>query len=192
MNTPAHLIFAATAFARRDQWKVNIAAVLGGFAPDLSLYAMAGVSLFVLQIDPQVVFGQLYFSDGWQLVFSIDNSFVLWGVGLAMAWYVKSPWAIAFCGAGVLHLVFDFPLHHDDGRAHFWPLTSWKFESPLSYWDRDHFGHIVGPIELALCAMFSAVLWRRLPDLLSRCTVAVLLLMQFAPVFIWVFVFSKN
>jgi len=192
MNTPAHLIFASAAFAKPGQAKVIVAALIGGFLPDASLYLMAGVSLFVLGIDPQEVFGQLYFSDAWQLVFSIDNSFILWGLAFGIALYLRSGWGIALTGGALLHLAFDFPLHHDDGRAHFWPLTDWKFESPLSYWDRDHYGHIIGPIEMLMCALCTVVLWRRFSGWGMRTLFGSLLALQFAPVFIWVFVFSRG
>ena len=119
MNTPAHLIFGMAAFAKRDQPKVTAAALAGALIPDLSLYLMAGVSLFVLQIDPNVVFGELYFSDAWQAVFRVDNSFVVWGILLAIALWRRAVWGIALTGAALLHIGLDFPLHHDDGRAHF-------------------------------------------------------------------------
>lgn len=74
-------------------------------------------------IDARIVFGELYFSDLWQAVFRIDNSFILWGAGFAAGLWWRLDWAIALCGAALLHLLIDFPLHHDDGRAHFLPLT---------------------------------------------------------------------
>lgn len=97
----------------------------GAVLPDLSLYLMAGTALFILGIAPQVVFDELYFSRAWQTVFAIDNSFVVWGVLLALALYHRVQWAVALTGAAMLHLSLDFPLHHDDGRPHFWPFSDW-------------------------------------------------------------------
>ncbi|QFT93833.1 hypothetical protein FIU86_13360 [Roseovarius sp. THAF9] len=77
MNTPAHVIFAAAAFARPFDRRRTVAAVAGGLAPDLSLYVMVGVSLYLLGLDPGYVFGTLCFSDAWQRVFRIDNSFLV-------------------------------------------------------------------------------------------------------------------
>ena len=124
MNTPAHLIFAAAAFGKPDVRRVTIAALIGGFLPDLSLYLLAGYSMFILDITPQRVFDELYFSDAWQQVFAIDNSFILWGIGLAAALYWRRAWAVALCGGALLHLAFDFPLHSEDARMHFWPLVA--------------------------------------------------------------------
>ena len=57
MNTPAHILIGWAAFARKGDNRVVAAAIIGGLAPDLSLYLMAGVSLFLLNIPPSVVFG---------------------------------------------------------------------------------------------------------------------------------------
>lgn len=34
------------------------------------------------------------------------------------------------------HNVLDFPTHAEDARPPFWPLSSWRWKSPISYWDR--------------------------------------------------------
>ncbi|MEM9579596.1 MAG: cobalamin biosynthesis protein CobQ [Pseudomonadota bacterium] len=161
MNTPAHLILGLAAFSKVGKPRVTGAAAAGALLPDLSLYVLAGTSLFILQIPPQTVFGELYFSQAWQTVFAIDNSFVIWGLLLALALAVKSSWAVALCGAALLHLALDFPLHHDDGRAHFWPLSNWKFESPFSYWDSAHHAGWIAPLEGLLVMAAAAVLARR-------------------------------
>ncbi len=191
MNTPAHLILGAAAFARPGAVWVTSAALLGALAPDISLYVMAGWHLLILGTDARIVFDELYFSEMWQSVFAIDNSFFIWGALLALALWLRKSWFIAFAGAGLLHLVFDFPLHHDDGRPHFWPVTNWIFESPISYWDRNHYGQIVGPLEMLLSLILLGILWRRFHKLIPRLVIGVAALLQLAPVFIWVFVFGS-
>lgn len=190
MNTPAHLIFGLAAFGKPAAPQVTVAAAIGAILPDLSLYLLAVWHLFVMGTDPQIVFGEMYFSDAWQGIFRIDNSIVLWGIGLAIALALRSAWAVALCGAALLHLALDFPLHHDDGRAHFWPLTDWVFQSPVSYWDRAHYGGIVGPIEIALSLTLCVWLWRRFRQQVTRAVIALLALAEAAPVFVWVFVFA--
>jgi hypothetical protein len=192
LNTPAHVIFAAAAFARPYDRRRTFAAIAGALAPDLSLYLMAGVSLYVLGISPQVVFDQLYFSDAWQQVFAIDNSFFVWGAAFAVAWWFGAKNAMVFAAAALMHLALDFPLHHDDGRPHFWPVSDWVFESPISYWDRGAHAGIVGPVEMALSALFCLVLVRRFTSFRSRFLVACLAAVQLAPVFIWMFVFASG
>lgn len=157
MNTPAHLLLGTAAFGRGHGRKVMIAALIGSLLPDLSLYLMAGISLSVLNIPASEVFGELYYSAAWKQVFAIDNSFLIWGTLLAAAIWARRRWAIALTAAALLHLALDFPLHHDDGRPHFWPISWWEFESPLSYWDTRHGAGWIGPLGL-LASLASAVL----------------------------------
>ncbi|WP_298847295.1 cobalamin biosynthesis protein CobQ [uncultured Ruegeria sp.] len=161
MNTPAHLLIGAAAFARPPQGRILWAALAGALLPDLSLYLMAGVSLFVLGIPEQVVFGQLYFSPAWQTVFAIDNSFILWGLAFLLA--VWRGWCVLAVGAaaGLLHLATDFLLHAGDGRPQFWPLSNWVFYSPVSYWDSDYHALWVAPMSAAICLAAYVLLWRR-------------------------------
>ena len=151
VNTPAHLLIGVAAFGRMGGRKTLIAAMFGGLLPDLSLYLLAGTSLFLLNIPPQVVFDELYFSDAWQSVFAIDNSIPLWAVLLFLSIRWGRLWMQALCAAALLHLGLDFALHHDDGRPHFWPLSNWVFESPVSYWDIRRGGAWIGPIEVMAC-----------------------------------------
>ena len=147
MNTPAHLLIGAALFNKQNNLALMGGAVVGGLLPDLSLYLMAGYSLFVLNLSTDTVFGQLYFSDAWQLVFSVDNSFVIWGVMCAVAVKAKRGFFIALTGAALVHLLCDFTLHNDDARVHFWPLSNWRFISPVSYWDTNHHAAYVAPLE---------------------------------------------
>ena len=69
LNTPAHLILGTSLLARPGKSKVTAAALAGSMLPDLSLYLLAAYSLFILDISPSVVFGQLYFSEEWAKYF---------------------------------------------------------------------------------------------------------------------------
>ncbi|MEO1307174.1 MAG: cobalamin biosynthesis protein CobQ [Pseudomonadota bacterium] len=192
MNTPAHLIFGAAAFARPNAPGVTAAALFGALLPDLSLYLMVGWHMFWLDTPPQVIFDELYFSEAWMRVFRVDNSFVLWGLALATALWVRSDWAIALTGAAFLHLACDFPLHHDDGRPQFWPITNWVFESPISYWDGRAYGDIVGPIEAAVSLALCLVLWFRFRSIPARAVISLAALSQLVPGLIWIFVFASG
>ena len=161
MMTQTHLIFGMAAFGRPENAKVTTAALVGSMIPDFSLYAMAIWHLQVLGTSPSVVFDQLYFSEAWQSIFRIDNSIVLWSIAIGVAIMMKSKVAFALCAGALLHLWLDFPLHHDDGRAHFWPISTWIFESPVSYWDDRHYGNIVGPLEVLLSLAACIYMFRR-------------------------------
>lgn len=190
MNTPAHLIFGLAAFGKPERKAVTAAAFAGALIPDLSLYLLATWHLQILGTPAQIVFGELYFSESWQSIFRIDNSIVLWSLALGAAIMAKSKVGIALCGAALLHLGLDFPLHHDDGRAHFWPISTWIFESPVSYWDRRHYGNIVGPIEIAAALVACYYLWRRFTGKWMRGLIVVLGAIEFAPAVLFAIMFS--
>lgn len=136
------------------------------------------------------IFGEQYFNSYWQSVFAIDNSIPLWALILAIALAFRLTALLAFSGAGLLHLLFDFPLHHDDGRAHFWPFSDWIFESPLSYWDSNHFGGIVGPIEGIVSFILLVVLWRRFSGLLAKCLILGAGVLECVPTILFPILFS--
>lgn len=77
MNTPAHLIFSAAAFAHPGAPRVDCAALMGALAPDLSLYLLTGVSIIILGVSAETVFRTYYYLPEWQQNFSVGNSFVL-------------------------------------------------------------------------------------------------------------------
>ena len=189
MNTPAHLLIGGAAFGRAGRKGTTAAAFLGALAPDLSLYVMVAVSIWVLGISPQHVFDTLYYSDAWQSVFAVDNSFILWGAGLAFAIWRRWPVVIAFTAAGLLHLALDFPLHTHDARMHFWPVTDWVFESPVSYWDSGAHANIVGPVAWAISAGACMWLWREHRAWAIRVLAVVLLAFETASGGVWRFVF---
>ena len=190
MNTPAHLLIGAAVMGKAGNRGVIWAAMAGALAPDLSLYLLAGGAMYLFGIAPRVVFDELYFSDAWQTIFAVDNSFFIWGALLALALWRSRAWAVAFAGAGLLHLALDFPLHHDDGRAHFWPLSSWIFESPVSYWDERHGAAWVAPVEAALAVAAAVRLWLWRPGWKISVFVTLLVAAELSVTSIWVFVFS--
>ncbi len=151
----------AAVFGESNRPAIMAAALLGALAPDASLYLMAGWTLYVQQIPPDVVFGELYFSSAWQTVFAIDNSVLVWGTLLVIGALCRWPVLIAFAGAAMLHLLFDFALHAGDGRPHFWPLSVWVFDSPISYWDSAYYAIWVMPISILICLICYIALWRR-------------------------------
>jgi len=95
--------------------------------------------------------------------------------------YLLAGYEIALCSAVLLHLVLDFGFHHDDGRAHFWPITNWIFESPVSYWDPRHYGTLVGGLEVFVALLCCVVLWRRFTGRWMRGVIVALGLAETAP-----------
>lgn len=79
--------------------------------------------------------------------------FVGWKLG--SRWGAKLYWFALAC---LLHTVIDIPLHHDDGPLLLFPLNwSWRFYSPVSYWDKNHHGQRWAKIEHLVD--FGLLLW---------------------------------
>ncbi len=51
------------------------------------------------------------------------------------------------------HILADFFTHGEDARPVFWPLSEWKFESPISYRDKERHGRISTLVEHAALAI---------------------------------------
>lgn len=196
MNTPAHLIIAAALYARPEKAPKDgnrhrtAAALLGGFLPDFSLYFGFVWAVFILGRSPDVFFRTDYYRPEVQMIMAIDNSVFVWGAVLGLALWMRRE-ILAICATTALvHIALDFPLHNDDGRAHFWPLSDWVFVSPVSYWDPAHYGNIVAPLEALLCVVLLVVLFRRFHGLAARAVIVLAGLAQVLPTLAWVFLFD--
>ncbi|MEO0617813.1 MAG: cobalamin biosynthesis protein CobQ [Pseudomonadota bacterium] len=167
MQTPTHLLVAATVLAQPDATRRNGALIAGALLPDLSIYVLFAWSKYA-GIAERQVWDVIYWQEPWQTLSAISNSVPLWGLILAIGMLVaRSRRAVGtvivvMAIAALLHLALDFPFHHDDAHKHFWPLTDWRFASPLSYWDPAHHGRSVALAEVALAVGCVVVLWRRI------------------------------
>lgn len=160
MNTQTHLLFASALLGRRATRGEQAAILAGAFLPDLSIFALAGWAA-ATGLPQEEVWGTAYWSGPWQLASMASNSAPLWGALLGAGLLVRRRWLVLLAGAGLLHLACDLPLHAEDAHAHFWPVTTWRFRSPVSYWDPAHHGRAASVAEAALGLTLSAVLWRR-------------------------------
>ena len=107
-----------------------------------------------------MIWSTRHFDSDWQLVVDLFNSFPLIGLGAVIAWRARATAALAFFGSMALHCVTDLLVHREDAHAHLFPLSSWRFFSPVSYWDLRHYGWLVGPLELLVIVAGAAVLLR--------------------------------
>jgi LexA-binding, inner membrane-associated putative hydrolase len=46
---------------------------------------------------------------------------------------------LAFLLGWAGHNLVDFPTHAGDARPLFWPFSTWRWKSPVSYWDRESY-----------------------------------------------------
>jgi hypothetical protein len=160
VNTQTHLLLAAAVLGKGRTPSQQRAILAGALLPDLSIFVLAAWA--TLTGMPQAELWQVaYWSDGWQAVSAVSNSFPLWGALFAAGFFLKKPWAWLLPAAALLHLAFDLPLHAEDAHRHFWPLTDWRFISPVSYWDPARHGLIASSVEAGLGLFLCGLLWRR-------------------------------
>ena len=161
MNTPTHILMGAAIFAQPGARSKNIAAVAGGVVPDLSIYIMWLTAKFIQGIPERVIWSQLHFSLFWQSLNALSNSIPLYLLILGLGVWRKWTVGIVFSGSALAHMGSDFLLHHDDAHRHFWPLTDWRFRSPVSYWDPHYHGNTMSIVEVCFAVVLIVALWRR-------------------------------
>ncbi len=137
--------------------------LLGGLIPDMAIFVMFAWERLIVGVSENDLWRDVYWQEPWQTLVAIGNSAPLYALLLLGARLFRLPLLAVFAAAALLHLMLDFPVHHDDAHPHFWPITDWRFNSPLSYWDHNHFGDIVSLLELTLAVILIVILWRRFP-----------------------------
>lgn len=161
MNTPAHLVVNLAALAGESRRRHLVWVAAGALIPDLGMFGFFAYQYFVARTPMATIWSESYFDPAWQLFFDLWNSLPLLLLALAVAYYKRRQvWILLFASA-ILHVLLDLPVHREDGHRHLWPLTDWRFMSPISYWDPAHGGALGSLLELLLVGVASVVLWRR-------------------------------
>jgi membrane-bound metal-dependent hydrolase YbcI (DUF457 family) len=177
MNTQTHVIMGAALFGRPLP-RLAVAGALGGIVPDLPMYAII-IGLRASGYPLSEIFGRIYWEHWWQVSNAIGHSFLLWGLVAAVSAapalrdkVSRTALVFAFSGSALIHSFIDFLCHRDDAHMHFWPLTEWRFRSPVSYWDPAHYGNYFGTFEAALGLLIIVILWRRYSKIWIRAALA--------------------
>lgn len=185
MNTPAHVVLNGLVLGRgrwRDAW---FPVTAGAVMPDLPMVGFYIVQRLVLGSSEQHIWSQAYFEPQWQAFFDVFNSLPLIALAALVAWRARSPACLVFFLSMGLHCLCDLPLHNEDAHAHFFPLSSWHFRSPVSYWDPQRHGLPFAVVEALLVLGGSLVLVLRSRSLPWRVIGAVTLALYVA---FWIFV----
>lgn len=160
MNTPSHSILNLAILGRGQQPARTWPILIGSWLPDAAIFGFYAWAKLI-GLPDAVIWNETYYQPFWQAIFAIGNSMPLALLGWGIAQWRKWPIAAAIFASMLLHHAADLPFHNEDAHQHFWPLTSYRFVSPMSYWDVDHLGAYGSLIELVLVAIASVFLWRR-------------------------------
>jgi hypothetical protein len=164
MNTPIHVVLNLTLLkAKTEETKILClqAVLLGALLPDLPMFFFFVVESVINGESQSTIWGQLYFRQDWQNLFDSFNSIPFVLMGLSAAYYFGSTFWLYHLLSMSLHIMGDFPLHHDDGHHHFFPISGWRFDSPISYWDPRYYGRVFRVIEMIIAIGGCVILYRR-------------------------------
>lgn len=192
MNTQSHILMGAILFGRPLP-RLALAGAAGGLIADIPMFVIVAL-LRMGGYSFDEIFGRIYWEQWWQVLNAIGHSFLIWGMLTLVAWLVirrhgaaqapRAALCFAFAGSALLHSVIDFLVHREDAHMQFWPLTEWRFVSPVSYWDPVHYGNWFSLFEAALGLVMAVMLFRRYRNVLARIALAIAILLYVsAPAF---------
>jgi hypothetical protein len=169
MNSPTHSLLALALLSKKGTPKRNWAVFIGSLIPDLAIYLWAPYQSLVKGVSGEEMWRELYFQAPMQNLIAYFNSIPIYLALLILGWFGRTKlWGqllLFFAAAALIHMATDLPVHADDAYRHFWPLTDWRFFSPLSYWDADHHSQWVSGVESLIALICIVTLWRRFPKL---------------------------
>ncbi len=131
----------------------------GAIAPDLSITVFYLWVKLVERLPEVRIWGEAYNRPGWQVLVATGHSLPLAFLGMAIAHgqgWLALQW---FFLSMVLHDLADVPIHHHDAHRHLFPISNWRFISPLSYWDLRHHAPAVTLVESLVVAIATLALW---------------------------------
>ncbi|MEO0828424.1 MAG: hypothetical protein AAFW84_08630 [Cyanobacteria bacterium J06635_15] len=147
MNTPAHVVLNLLCVGRHDMTSVITPVVVGAILPDAPMFVMYFIAKVIWRQPESVIWTKTYNQAGWQNFIDLFNSVPLMLVGLGLCWWTDSKLGMLLFISMLMHIAGDLPLHHDDAHRHFFPLSNWRFYSPVSYWDPRYHGRFVTMLE---------------------------------------------
>lgn len=150
MKTPSHYILNLALLGNAIAPKQNVAITLGAILPDLPIFLFYFIVKFFYKIPEEKIWSEVYYEPFWQNLVALFHSIPLAIIGLIICLWFDWKWGAVIFISMILHSLLDLPVHHDDAHRHFFPLSNYRFISPFSYWDRNHYGRLVSLIELLL------------------------------------------
>ena len=183
MQTYSHLLITAVFNEKLKEKSVAVASkalLIGSVAPDVPLILIsigfiaytqfinpvgAGDGLFIESYD-QNYFNNPYWIASHNLLHApllllLYGGIGFWRMKKGDGWGKALFWFAIGCG---LHSTLDIFTHVHDGPVLFFPFNwTYRFASPVSYWDPEHGGNIFSPLEHLLdvgILIYLFVKWR--------------------------------
>lgn len=161
MQTPSHFLLTAVIGHKASDYSTVIvhhkALLIGSVLPDIPFFLLTAVyEVYFRWVATPPVDGsimeylhfELFYTDPvWVIGHNFFHSLVINTALLGLAlWGSRRGWRWArpllWLSVGMLfHTIIDIFTHHRDGPLLFFPLNwSYRFPSPISYWEPDYYG----------------------------------------------------
>lgn len=163
MNTPGHAVVNLLLLGKRDRPNLFAPIALGSIVPDLPMLLFYFHQKVWLATPEHTIWSESYYLAGWQAFFDLVHSLPLIALAGLVAYAAKSPRVVAFLASMMMHAVCDLLLHRNDAHRHFFPLSEWRFVSPVSYWDPRYYGGVVSSVEVLVVVVGASWLFKQYP-----------------------------
>ena len=157
MNTPGHYILNLALLGKTIAPQHNLTIAIGAVLPDLPIFVFYFVAKFIYKMPESKIWSEAYYEPFWHSTVALFHSIPLAIVGTAVCYVLGWQAGMILGISMVCHSLLDLPVHHDDAHRHFFPLSNYRFISPFSYWDTNHYGRIVAFVEMALVVMVNPI-----------------------------------
>ena len=188
MQTPSHFLLTAFAVNRTTAHITPplhvLALLIGSVLPDIpfTILTIAGEIWFrwfaMLPVNDvsimEFLHFDLFFSDPlWIIGHNMFHSLFINGLLVIIGYWLwrtrKTQWALALFWLGIsmeAHTIIDIFTHSSDGPLFLFPLNwTYRFPSPVSYWEASNFGIYFAVFEWLLDAAiigYFLVMWLRI------------------------------
>jgi len=116
---------------------------------------------FIAGLTDQQIWSESYYDlNFFMIVKNLLHSFPALLILFIIGYILKSKFIKFFSLSAFLHALLDFPLHVDDGHMQFYPFSKWIYSSSVSYWDPNHYGYIIFPLEALFYILSAIYLWK--------------------------------
>jgi len=150
MKTPSHAIINLAILGKTQHSELNLLIVTGGILPDIPIFLFYFWAKYIARLPSATIWSKAYYEPVVQNIVALFHSIPLAAIGWLIAYYFGWQSIQILFLSMILHSLGDLPVHNDDAHRHFFPFSNYRFISPFSYWDRNHYGSIVSFIEMLL------------------------------------------
>ena len=186
MLTTTHALVGMAIWAKLGRPCRNVVVLIGSLFPDLAIYFWAPWQRWGLGRDWGAIWDLHYFESFMQTLIAAFNSVPIFGLILLMGYGLShgagasrraGQVMMLFALAALVHIALDAPVHASDAYRHVWPISDWRFHSPLSYWERSHHANWVSIVEALFVLGLTIILWRRFAALWVQACLAIILIL---------------